>query len=191
MVIVVRCAAPSRGSSLYSRDTVISQVCPFEQLDLWHLILLSLESFTITQWWTETKNEPYLIPCTCTPPEENICKYCKRKKSIFSAPTQTPPRRSKTWEAETTFDGSTDIRSCSLSRLFQGILYFLQDNVDTEGSHVECLNFLSYSWCQLWQKLFICYEALLYIRKASLRYSLGPMTVSQWLRQYSLKITSM
>ena len=34
MVIVVRCAAPSRGSSLYSRDTVISQVCPFEQLDL-------------------------------------------------------------------------------------------------------------------------------------------------------------
>ena len=120
MVIVVRCAAPSRGSSLYSRDTVISQVCPFEQLDLWHLILLSLESFTITQWWTETKNEPYLIPCTCTPPEENICKYCKRKKSIFSAPTQTPPRRSKTWEAETTFDGSTDIRSCSFSRHFSG-----------------------------------------------------------------------
>jgi len=51
--IEIRCAAPSRGSSLYSRDTVLSQ---------------------------------------------------------------TPPRRSKTWEAETTFDGSSDIRTTLIQK---------------------------------------------------------------------------
>ena len=28
IVMMCRCAAPSRGSSLYSRDTLLSQVCP-------------------------------------------------------------------------------------------------------------------------------------------------------------------
>ena len=83
---MIRCAAPSRGSSLYSRDTLISQVSIWAILIIW---FVTESHFIITQWCTEAEKEPYFnnlltfLPHTHPKKRTNIPQIVRK---IFSPP---------------------------------------------------------------------------------------------------------